>query len=213
VVISAYDAQAIDWCVKNSPCTLNKTISIKTESSPLSRADKTPAYIRVTIGPDLGDSPGSPYVMEIWPPHSHSPIHDHANTVAVIKVLSVSIMSSWYNPLATTGNVATQKPLKQASFSKGNITYLTPAFYQTHKLANVEDVTCVTIQAYMYLDSDFVHYETFDYIVPNDTALHHFSPNSDYQYLTMIQEVRSQYANRNVPQRNNRRRRRRRGSL
>lgn len=34
-----------------------------------------------------GDSPGVPYVLEIWPAGHFSPIHDHGDSNAVIKVV------------------------------------------------------------------------------------------------------------------------------
>jgi hypothetical protein len=31
------------------------------------KKDFTGTYLRITLGPDMGDSPGPPYVLEIWP--------------------------------------------------------------------------------------------------------------------------------------------------
>merc|ERR1719419_1424088 len=44
-------------------------------------------YIRVTVGKDSKIGPGIPFVLEIWPSGMKSPIHDHGDAVAVIKVL------------------------------------------------------------------------------------------------------------------------------
>ena len=43
-------------------------------------------YLRITLGYNFGDSPGIPYVLEIWPPGHCSPIHDHGDANAIIKV-------------------------------------------------------------------------------------------------------------------------------
>lgn len=43
-------------------------------------------YLRITLGQSLGNSPGQPYVVEIWPPGHYSSIHDHGDACAVIKV-------------------------------------------------------------------------------------------------------------------------------
>ena len=40
-------------------------------------------YLRVTIGCHRGSSPGVPYVLEIWPAKSQSPVHNHGNAYAV----------------------------------------------------------------------------------------------------------------------------------
>jgi hypothetical protein len=38
-------------------------------------SDPKNVYLRITAGNNNGNSPGNPYVMEIWPPHSESVIH------------------------------------------------------------------------------------------------------------------------------------------
>jgi hypothetical protein len=38
------------------------------------------------LGYNLGDSPGVPYVLEIWPVGHYSPIQDHGDANAAIKV-------------------------------------------------------------------------------------------------------------------------------
>ena len=98
VVMTKEDADNIDYCVKTEGCILYKILEEKKSASEFGSPDMV--YVRATIGPDLGNSPGSPLVVEIWPPDCYSPIHDHADTVAVIKVLSGTITSTFYNPLA-----------------------------------------------------------------------------------------------------------------
>jgi hypothetical protein len=34
-------------------------------------------YLRITLGQNNGESPGIPYVMEIWPVGHYSPLHNH----------------------------------------------------------------------------------------------------------------------------------------
>ena len=48
-------------------------------------------YIRISVGHAHGTSPGDPLVMEIWPPGHSSPIHSHANTFGVVRVLHGTI--------------------------------------------------------------------------------------------------------------------------
>jgi len=47
-----------------------------------------------------GNSPGHQFVLEIWPKDHSSPIHNHGDTTAIIKVLHGEIYSEFYNPLA-----------------------------------------------------------------------------------------------------------------
>ena len=58
-------------------------------------------YLRVTLGRDRGNSPGIPYVLEIWPKDHGSPIHNHGNAYAVIKVLHGGLTIHVYNKLHT----------------------------------------------------------------------------------------------------------------
>ena len=189
IVLQQSDAIAIDRCVKTPGCFLYEKLKAKADSF---GKDPHMVYLRVTVGPDQGNSPGSPFVMEIWPPQCYSPIHDHANTAAVIKVLYGNITSRYFNPLADRNN---GQPLqyKESNFQPGDVTYLTPSLFQTHQLINEGADTCITIQAYNYLASDEVHYETFDYVLPWDDSKHHFTPGSDYDYLDVIRMVRNAF--------------------
>lgn len=190
ITISKDDAHKIDLCLKTPGCFLNTKLQEK--SGEFGKTSVCMAYIRVTIGPDLGNSPGSPFVMEIWPSHCRSPIHDHSNAVAVIKVLYGSIRSTWFNPLAQKNN-SEPVPLGVATFTAGSTTYLTPRLWQTHQLYNPGDEACVTIQTYQYPTSDTTHYETFDYVngTTNAGDRLHFIPNSDYSYTELMQRIRA----------------------
>jgi hypothetical protein len=48
-------------------------------------------YLRITVGDNSsGTSPGSsPYVLEVWPSHHASPVHNHGSSFIVMKVLHV----------------------------------------------------------------------------------------------------------------------------
>jgi hypothetical protein len=59
---------------------------LKAKSSEFGHEDFLGTYLRITLGYNLGDSPGVPYVLEIWPINHYSPIHDHGDANAVIKV-------------------------------------------------------------------------------------------------------------------------------
>ncbi len=132
--------------------------------------------------------------MEIWPKGCFSPVHNHGSTVAIIKVLHGSIRVRWFNPLARDQNA---KPVSFAeeTFEKGDVTWITPEMYQTHQLENPrQDTMCVTIQSYRYLASDNTHHETFDWVSPSGGTLQNFVPDSDYEYLKLLEIVRKDYA-------------------
>ncbi|MFL5356867.1 hypothetical protein [Archangium sp.] len=196
IVLSPADAAAINYSLDTPGKTLREKLDKKREEF----GDPDMVYIRVTIGPNEGDSPGSPYVLEIWPRGCRSPVHNHGGTVAVIKVLHGSIRVRWFNPLADDKN-GTPVCFGEQVFDEGGITWITPEMYQTHQLENPRnDTMCATIQSYRYLDRDELHYEFFDWLPPPGSdkggKLQHFDPDSDFEYLQLLELVREEYANR-----------------
>ena len=146
-------------------------------------------YLRVTLGHSLGRSPGIPYVLEIWPAGHCSPIHNHGNANAVIKVLFGSIHINIYNKQASTTEA---KPLKEFDAHAGDITWISRNWYQTHKLENITDDFCATIQCYNYDAGDKTHWPNFDYVSENET-IEEFLPNSDFSFRKMRTDVLEEY--------------------
>lgn len=73
VVLDPSDAAAIDWCIKNPGNKIyDRLLSKRGEFDP---SLTNMVYLRVSIGPDLGDSPGTPNVMEIVPPGCFRSVH------------------------------------------------------------------------------------------------------------------------------------------
>lgn len=149
-------------------------------------------YLRVTIGPNRGDSPGSPYVLEIWPGGHYSPIHDHGAACAIIKVLHGAIWVELFPQL----DPDLLDYFSEAVFHQGEITFLTPGLYQVHRLRNKNPMghMTATIQCYRYPDDDTRHYEYFDYVGPD--GIRHFRPNSDWEYLEFKSLIRREWAQR-----------------
>jgi uncharacterized RmlC-like cupin family protein len=135
-------------------------------------------YLRITLGMNGGESPGIPYVMEIWPAGNYSPVHSHASADAVIRVLHGSIHVNLYPFLSE--NV---KPFGVAEFGKGDITWISPMFNQTHQLKNITNDVCVTIQCYMYENKDKTHYDYFDYL-DADGLIQQYEPDSDMDFMS-----------------------------
>jgi len=82
--------------------------------------------LRIALGENNGNSPGIPYVLEIWPAGHFSPIHSHANAEAIIKVLHGGYSSA---PLSL--------PLKPLQWSNLlGVVWISPNLNQIHQLMN-----------------------------------------------------------------------------
>ena len=76
--------------------------SINTPECKLYETLQTKSYLRITIGPSARQSPGIPYVLEIWPAGSQSPVHNHGSTYAIVKVLYGTIENRTFNKMPST---------------------------------------------------------------------------------------------------------------
>lgn len=144
-------------------------------------------YLRITLGMNGGESPGIPYVMEIWPAGHYSPVHSHAGADAVIRVLHGSINVSLYPFLSEV------EPFASADFQKEDVTWITPTLNQVHQLRNITDDVCVTIQCYMYEKNDKAHYEYFDYL-DAEGVQQQYEPDSDMDFLNFKQTMMNEWA-------------------
>jgi len=118
-------------------------------------------YLRVTLGVYRGNSPGIPYVLEIWLYKHYSSIHDHGNAYAIIKVIHGSINVRVHKKMKTHN----QQPLKTLTIAKGDVTWISPNWYQTHQLINnTSEDYCATIQCYQYGNENDQHWPYFDYV-------------------------------------------------
>ncbi|KAF4432140.1 Cysteine dioxygenase [Fusarium acutatum] len=152
--------------------------------------DPTETYLRITVGDNLADSPGIPYVMEIWPPKHKSPIHQHEDASAVIRVLYGQIQVSWFDkveegsPSQLIGN--------PVNLEEGKVTWLGKDQYQVHQLENTSDSVCITLQCYQFDDDDRIHDEAF-YWKDKDGHRNKFIPNSDSAYGLFVQKVHEEW--------------------
>lgn len=139
-------------------------------------------YLRITLGQNNGESPGIPYVMEIWPVGHYSPVHNHGGADAVIRVLHGGINVALFPFLCN--EIDSIPPFGKADFKKGDITWISPSLNQVHQLTNLptNKETCITIQCYMYESDDTVHYNYFDYL--DDTGnKQQYEPDSDKKFI------------------------------
>ena len=152
-------------------------------------------YLRITLGQNNGESPGVPYVMEIWPVGHYSPIHNHSNANAVIRVLHGKIHVSLYPFLCNEkGGVA---PFATADFKKDDVTWISSTLNQVHMLKNLDTntETCITIQCYLYDMNDKVHYDYFDYL-GNANQKNQYEPDSDMDFVEFKKTIRKEWENR-----------------
>lgn len=143
-------------------------------------------YIRVTVGPSRATSPGIPYVLELWPRNEGSPVHCHGDSYGVIKVLHGGLRVEIYNDDMKT-------MIKYFDVSEGDVTWMSPHWYQTHRLFNNTADFCATIQCYRYGLSDTRMWPYFDYVNENG-SLGEFLPNSDFTFSELHQTLLEEYS-------------------
>jgi len=171
------------WCYE-------KLKQKSTEFNP-DKPNELETYLRITLGQNNGESPGIPYVMEIWPPHHYSPIHNHGGASAVIRVLHGKIDVSLYSFLCDEKD--TIKPFGEEVFNTEEVTWISPTLNQVHKLENKnEHTTCITIQCYMYENEDETHYDYFDYL-DDDGNKQQYEPDSDMDFITFRETIKEEW--------------------
>ena len=149
-------------------------------------------YLRITLGQNNGESPGIPYVMEIWPVGHYSPIHSHASANAIIRVLNGAIHVSLYPFLC--GDKDGVEPFGTATFNKGDVAWITPTLNTTHQLKNlgINSYTCITIQCYMYDGDSKKHYDYFDYL-DGSGKIQQYEPDSDMDFVQFKATIREEW--------------------
>jgi hypothetical protein len=159
-------------------------------------------YLRITLGENNGESPGIPYVMEIWPPNHYSPVHSHGGAHAIVRVLHGGINVSLYPYLSSDKNSVA--PFGNADFYKDDVTWISPTLNQTHKLENKNiKTTCITIQCYLYDSDSNVHYDYFDYL-DNDNNIQTYEPDSDMDFIEFKKIIKAEWESREVTELENR---------
>ncbi len=151
-------------------------------------------YLRITMGVNQGDSPGIPYVMEIWPGGHYSPIHNHGGANAIIRVLSGEITARLFPRLSP--DLQEQERFAEKVLRKDDVTWIAPGLNQIHQLYNQNEngPACITIQCYMYGEDDTMHYEYFDYIAAGE--IKQFTPDTDMDFLEFKRLMKAEWENR-----------------
>lgn len=181
-------SEAIEQSIQNPKGWCYQTLKNKEKEFGEPNPDAT--YLRITLGDNQGESPGIPYVLEIWPNGHYSPIHNHAGANAVIKVLHGEITVRLFDTLS----VFHTTPFKTVTIKEGDITWITPRLNQIHQLYNKDLCSvCITVQCYLYNIEDNFHYECFDYIDNEGKKIGHFLPNSDMDFLAFKEQMKKEW--------------------
>jgi hypothetical protein len=179
-------SQAIQLSIDSPDGWCNKQLIRK--AGEFGERDIYKTYLRITMGANQGESPGIPFVMEIWPHEHYSPIHNHGGANAMIRVLHGEICVSLYAMLSDDHKT----PFAQMSFVKDDVTWITPRLNQIHMLKNEKPDACITIQCYMYPETDQTHYPYFDYI-GKAGVISQFLPDSDMDFLQFRETMRKEW--------------------
>ena len=187
-------SQAIEYSIKTKGCWCYNKLKEKSREFDKDVPNIYETYLRITLGQNSGESPGIPYVMEIWPVGHYSPIHSHANSNAIIRVLNGSINVKLY-PYLCNDEIGV-KEFAETNFFLNDITWITPSLNQVHQLKNLETNTdtCITIQCYMYGNKNIKHYDYFDYINNNGNK-QQYEPDSDMEFLKFKLKMKEEWIN------------------
>lgn len=185
-------SQAIEYSIRTPGMWCYQKLLEKSREFNPDKPELLETYLRITLGQNNGESPGIPYVMEIWPVGHYSPIHSHANGNAIIRVLNGEIHVSLFPFLCAQKEGVS--PFGSATFKQGDITWITPTLNQTHQLKNLETntYTCITIQCYMYNAKSNSHYDYFDYLDDNGDK-QQYEPDSDMDFLEFKKTIREEW--------------------
>jgi hypothetical protein len=188
-------SKAIEYSIATPGCWCNTKLKEKSTEFNPDVPNILETYLRITLGENNGDSPGIPNVMEIWPIGHYSPIHSHASADAIIRVLHGTINVQLYPFLCADKDGI--EPFATQSFTKDQITWISPTLNQVHKLHNIPDNkdTCITIQCYMYNKTNNIHYDYFDYI-DNDGNEQQYEPDSDMGFVAFKKLMKTEWENR-----------------
>lgn len=182
--------KAIEYSIATPGLWCHKTLKRKSTEFNKDKPNLLETYLRITLGQNNGESPGIPYVMEIWPAAHYSPVHSHAGAEAVIRVLEGGISVDLYPYLE-----AAVAPFGNGDFVKGDVMWISPTLNQTHQLKNTKANTCVTIQCYMYDGTDNKHYDYFDYL-DNSGVVQQYEPDSDMDFIVFKRLMKEEWSKR-----------------
>jgi hypothetical protein len=162
---------------------------LKKKATEFGKENFEQTYIRVSLNVNKADSPGIPLILEIWSGQHYSPVHQHSNCNAVIKILHGSITLKTFRSLSETSDT-----LDNLHLLKNQMTWLDAKHYQTHQLFNhnIKGNMCATLNYYMYNHNDNEHYEYFDYS-DDESKIKQFKPKSDFTFSEFKDKIKKEW--------------------
>ena len=123
-----------------------------------------PPYLRVGVSPRCGAlAPGEPFVLELWPAGSSSPIHGHGGCCGGFVVLHGACVLRTFNSLdgSEPSTSASRTPLFEGLCGPGTVGWFDHSRHQVHSISAAVDDTspgsfCATLQAFRYAEEDDV---------------------------------------------------------
>jgi hypothetical protein len=182
--------KAIEYSLSTPGCWCYDKIQSKSREFNPDKPNILETYLRITLGENNGESPGIPYVIEIWPPQHYSPVHNHGGANAIIRVLEGSINVSLFAYLCTDSQNI--DPFSKVDFTKDDITWISSTLNQVHQLRNIENKTCVTIQCYLYDNDNYKHYDYFDYLDDLGNK-QQYEPDSDMDFIAFKKIIKEEW--------------------
>ena len=187
-------SDAIEYSIKTPGCWCYEKLKSKSTEFNPDKPNILETYLRITLNQNSGESPGIPYVMEIWPIGHFSPIHNHGGSSAIIRVLHGNINVKLFPFLCNDAEGI--ETMNVVDFKKDDITWISPTLNQVHQLTNLNTntKTCITIQCYMYELDDIIHYDYFDYI-DADGNKQQYEPDSDMDFIQFKKLMKTEWDN------------------
>lgn len=164
---------------------------LKEKASEFGKKEEKMTYLRITMGINQGNSPGVPFVLTIWPGGHYSPIHNHADANAIIRVLHGEVTVELFPFLS----LYHQSPFMRKTLRTNDVTWLAPQYNQTHRVINHNEngPVAITVESYLYGLKDYAHQEYFDYIDNNAFKICQFNPTSDMDFLEFKKRMRDEW--------------------
>jgi len=184
--------KAIEYSIATPGLWCYETLKRKSTEFNKNKPNLLETYLRITLGKNNGDSPGIPYVMEIWPVGHFSPVHNHGGSTAIIRVLYGNINVSLFPFLCEDKKGV--DPFLNTNVNHGEVTWISPTLNQVHQLKNLEQNTdtCITIQCYIYENDNTTHYDYFDYVATSGN-IKQFEPDSDMDFIEFREVVKKEW--------------------
>lgn len=184
-----------------------------------------PPYLRVGVSPRCGAlAPGEPFVLEIWPAGSASPIHGHGGCCGGFVVLHGACVLRTYNsldgggggPSSSSPPSSSRAPLFEGLCGPGAVGWFDQSRHQVHSISAAVDgaaapgAFCATLQAFRYAEEDdvaspFMEIETGEGVAWGCGALgargahgpptvSDVAPVSDFQFASLAPALLAEHA-------------------